>query len=258
MTARKMVVGAIALLSLLMILAIYVAASETVNAASITKQKPKYNTLRCGYFYDTVKLQWKKVKGAKKYIVYRSKSANGKYKKFKATKSLKIAKKASGDYYYKVRAIRGKKKSKFSDAKRIFAANATILGIDEEKSGFLETYYKVLINNKTNTPMIFRYGSSEAAGHKVRIADLKDPNGKPVSTIGARVDVAAGNARLVPAKSKRTLDIFVWTYAAFDLGETGLRDDTYVLMLTTSFKANGQTLALAYTNKAKESGIAGA
>lgn len=69
---------------------------------------------------SSIKITWKKAKGAKKYQVYRATSKNGKYKKVKTTtkksytnKGLKSNKK----YYYKVRAINGKKKGKFSAKK---------------------------------------------------------------------------------------------------------------------------------------------
>ena len=71
---------------------------------------------------SSIKITWKKAKNAKKYQVYRATSKKGKYKKVKTTtkesfinKHLKSGKK----YYYKVRAINGKKKGKFS--KKVYA-----------------------------------------------------------------------------------------------------------------------------------------
>ena len=68
----------------------------------------------------SIKVTWKKAKYAKKYQVYRATSKTGKYKKVKTTaklyftnKSLKSGKK----YFYKVRAINGTKKGKFSKIK---------------------------------------------------------------------------------------------------------------------------------------------
>ena len=59
-----------------------------------------------------VKVSWKKVKGAKKYTVYRAKSKNGKYKKIGTTKSGSYTDKTikkGKKYYYKVVANTSKK-----------------------------------------------------------------------------------------------------------------------------------------------------
>ncbi len=67
-------------------------------------------------------LSWKKVKNAKKYEIYRAKlnsDGKGKFKKLKAVKKNSYSdKKITGGVYYKykVRAVNGKKKSKFSAA----------------------------------------------------------------------------------------------------------------------------------------------
>ena len=71
-------------------------------------------------------LTWKKVKGAKKYIVYRALKKNGKYKKFAVTKKLTVTKKSKGDYYYKVKAFNGKKSTKYSAAVHLFALSGNI------------------------------------------------------------------------------------------------------------------------------------
>ncbi len=72
--------------------------------------------------HTPVSLSWKKVKNAKKYEIYRAKlnsNGKGKFKKLKAVKKNAYTDKTvkGGTYYkYKVRAVNGKKKSKFSAA----------------------------------------------------------------------------------------------------------------------------------------------
>ena len=72
--------------------------------------------------HTPVSLSWKKVKNAKKYEIYRAKlnsNGKGKFKKLKAVKKNAYTDKTikGGVYYkYKVRAVNGKKKSKFSAA----------------------------------------------------------------------------------------------------------------------------------------------
>ena len=64
----------------------------------------------------SIKLSWKKVKGASGYEIYRASSVNGKYKKIaEAGKKYQYTDKkvkAGRTYYYKVRAVSGDKKSK--------------------------------------------------------------------------------------------------------------------------------------------------
>jgi len=55
-----------------------------------------------------VKLSWKKVDGAKKYVVYRAASKDGKYKKIATTTKLSFTNKklkSGKTYFYKVKAI---------------------------------------------------------------------------------------------------------------------------------------------------------
>lgn len=72
-----------------------------------------------------VKLSWKKVKGADKYVVYRATSKNGTYKKMFTTKKLKLTNlslKSGKTYYYKVKAIKTNKtaaNSAFSIVKKV-------------------------------------------------------------------------------------------------------------------------------------------
>jgi len=67
-----------------------------------------------------LKISWSKAKNAKKYKVYRATSKNGKYKLIKTTtsRSYSNSKLTTGKtYYYKVRAINGKKNGKYSTVK---------------------------------------------------------------------------------------------------------------------------------------------
>ena len=71
---------------------------------------------------SAIKLTWKKAKNAKKYQVYMATSKKGKYKKVATVKSskktyTKTGLKAGTKYYFKVRAINGKKKGKYSTIK---------------------------------------------------------------------------------------------------------------------------------------------
>lgn len=68
--------------------------------------------------YNSIKLTWSKVTGAQKYEIYRSTRKSSGYKKIKTTKSRSYTNKklTSGTtYYYKIKAVRSKYKSEYSD-----------------------------------------------------------------------------------------------------------------------------------------------
>lgn len=67
--------------------------------------------------YNSITLTWKKASGAKKYVVYRAASKNGKYKKIATTGKLRYVNeklKFDKKYWYKVRAMKGNVKGPFS------------------------------------------------------------------------------------------------------------------------------------------------
>lgn len=93
-----------------------------VSAASKVASKPgQVKSLKVSSkSYSSLKISWKKVKGAKGYQVYRASSKNGKYKKVKTTRSSSWtnSKLTTGKkYYYKVRAYKSRTKGKFSSKK---------------------------------------------------------------------------------------------------------------------------------------------
>ena len=72
-----------------------------------------------GTSYSTVSLKWKKAKHAKKYVVYSATSKNGKYRKVKKLKKTRYTVKhltTNQTYWFKVRAVNGKKKGSTSAA----------------------------------------------------------------------------------------------------------------------------------------------
>ena len=88
----------------------YAGVAEAGLAAPVVKAS---NDAKSG----KVQLQWKKVDGAEKYVVYRATSKNGTYKKMmtlEGTKYTNTSAKAGKYYYYKVKAVAGDKASEFS------------------------------------------------------------------------------------------------------------------------------------------------
>lgn len=113
-----------------------------------------------------VTLKWSKVSKAKKYQIYRSTSPNSGFKKIKTTKKRSFVSKKypSQGFYYKVRAIKGKKKGGFSPIKYVAPSGAVQNPIDvvranvsaqviEQKVGVGQSIIAVLVTNNTNDPM---------------------------------------------------------------------------------------------------------
>ena len=128
--------------------------SVTANAASFKNSKPKMK--KAQYLYNSVSLQWTKVSGAKSYEIERRRmnpktGKYGKYKLWTKTTKTSITKKTTGDYQYRVRAVKGKTYSKWSSPKRIFSACAQIVDRTYEAGGFLTI--EVKITNKTKSSM---------------------------------------------------------------------------------------------------------
>lgn len=94
----------------------WAAASGSESSASL--KKPEIQAKASGY--EAVKVSWAKVSGAKKYEIYRASSKSGEYKKIATTEKLSYSDKKINQnktYYYKVRAVSGNKKGKFSGIK---------------------------------------------------------------------------------------------------------------------------------------------
>ena len=144
---------------------------KPAQAASFsTKSKPKFTIDNCYYSGQNLTLTWKKVKGAKKYVVYQSKKKGGKYKKFATTKKTTITKAMKGDYYYKVKAFNGRKSGKYSKPVHMFSASGNIynsqrLGTTIYIGGYAyrgstTSYYYCLLQNYTKNTLTLTEGST--------------------------------------------------------------------------------------------------
>ena len=135
-------------------MALFFVMPGAANAASFKDSKPTIK--KAEYLYDSVSLQWTKVSGAKSYEIQRrmmnpGTGKYGSYKTWTKTSKTSVVKKATGDYQYRVRAVKGTAHSKWSSPKRVFAAYAKIMDKSYEAGGFLTI--EVKITNKTKSPM---------------------------------------------------------------------------------------------------------
>lgn len=116
---KRLLSGRIVLLSIVFMMVTCMAAPMEVHAAAKRPAQVKKITV-VAKGCNTVKISWKKVKGAKGYQVYRAASKKGKYKKVKTLKGTGFTDKSLNggkQYYYKVRAYKGRKAGKFSAIK---------------------------------------------------------------------------------------------------------------------------------------------
>lgn len=96
----------------------YAASKSTSSQSSAALAKPVIKVKASGV--EVLKVSWDKVDGAETYYIYRAASKSGKYKKIASTSKRSYSdKKISQNktYYYKVKAVRGDKSSKFSAVK---------------------------------------------------------------------------------------------------------------------------------------------
>lgn len=108
--------------------------------SSVFRAKPKIpaaSGLRTAGSSEKITLAWNKVAGAKKYQVYRATSINGKYKKLTTTKKCSYAKAATTGqrYYFKVRALRGSRKSSYSAKVEGLAMQPAPASVSASQSG---------------------------------------------------------------------------------------------------------------------------
>ena len=113
----------------------------------------------------TVSITWKKAKNTKKYLVYRAPSKKGKYKKITATAKTSFVDanlKKGTKYFYKVRAVNGKKTGPFSDIKNATTKNSEAYDVTVDQEAKTVTVSAVLnrdyFTESTRHLMIGRYG----------------------------------------------------------------------------------------------------
>ncbi|MBR6219472.1 MAG: hypothetical protein IKQ80_02775 [Clostridia bacterium] len=172
---------AFGLLALILMLTLFCGMIVPAQAAGITSKTPKINAAKSTYLDGRVVLKWGKVSGATGYEVYRAASKAGKYVKFATVKTNTLKKAATGAYYYKVRAVKGKQKSKFSAPVLVFAATAVIKEVGFSSVGYVGTYgmlASVNVSNKSKKDMQFLGGYAQKA--TVYLIDRK--TNKPVNS----------------------------------------------------------------------------
>lgn len=145
------------LIGIFMIAVSLFAIPATAEAASTFTSKAVSIKKTSEYHNGKAVVKWYKYSGATSYEVYRSTKKDSGYKKWGSTKALSFKKATSGIYYYKVRAVKGKQKSKFSKPVRIVSVVAKLDTIGYI-SGTYGTGVRFHITNKTGQTMTMKSG----------------------------------------------------------------------------------------------------
>ena len=245
--------------------AFFFLAPRTAEAASIKNAKPKIT--KGQYLYDRVSLKWTKVAGAKTYEIQRREmnpktGKFGKYKAWTKTSATSVVKKASGDYEYRVRAVKGKTSSKWSSPKRVFAAYAKILERSYEAAGYLTI--KVEITNKTKSPMGLMKGLIDDT-RKSEILFL-DKKGKKVDTYHGDLysgsiwtddnyltdEIPASKTKIIYLRTN--ISTMTWWDYSYLIQPSDL--EHHVMKIVTRFYPNpnkeNTKMKITYINKAKK------
>ena len=224
---RTLVLSVVAVIVLGLVFAL--AMTSQAQAASFsTKAKPKLITKSCSYTNGKVTLKWKKIKGATKYIVYRSTKKGSSYKKFKTVKKkTTLTKKSVGEYYFKIRAFKGKKKSKYSKPVHLFSAWGNYFNIFRTSFNFGggRTAFNAAISNESKKTMTFKKSSTYT------IQEIDKKSGKVVTSW----DASIGDENCTIAKGKEGM---------ITISTSGILSDPvegHYYNLVAPFKAGGKT-----------------
>lgn len=241
-----------------LLLSLILLCPSAARAASLAKTKPVI-AKESGYQYQSVYMKWSAVKGAEKYEIYRAvmNPSTGKYgswKKWATTAKTKITKKDTGDCRYRVRAVKGSTKGKWSDPKRIFSARAYITDAGFDGS---HLNLRILVTNKSKSPMGFLINA--VLGTQNRIFAV-DKSGNVTAQYDGNLIPAGANGVAVVVGAKKSQSIYIQSSVMSAAEYARIKGDQ--LLAACSFYPNPEVepvsnqLALACTKKAKESAIA--
>ena len=234
-----------------------------------TAAKPAFSD-RSGYMDGKVYLKWGKIAEAKEYVIFRAKvnpktGKIGSWSKWAETTKAYIRKKASGDYKYRVRAVNGKVRSKYSKAIRIFAADSVIGSVR-----YSQADSKMLINlkvtNMTKSEMRFMKNKAASNYNQYRVQALNPNTGSIVKTLKGNLYVntiapvgTANNSSVVNAGMTRTVFVqsAVISKSVYDSIKNCKFLVTAVFYPNPAAESNTDFLTISCTKNAAESFTAG-
>lgn len=201
-------------------------AKEPLDDEDFQRRSPAPLVDRCSSNGSRVKLVWRHLPGAETYLIQRAEEPEGEYSEFAETDQAKLAKKTDGDYYYRIQAIRGELKSKWSRPVHVCSVGAKIESFDYEGE---TTRMRIRVSNHTDRTLYF-YGAGLYDGDKdphyrieMRYLDEETKQKKPFP-LTAQLDCPASGMVEIPAGDDRKVEILAPVKIS-KLGESGLSDD---------------------------------
>ena len=213
-----------------------------VSASAASVKKPKSVTAK--NTAKGIKITWKKVKGAKKYRVYRGK------KKLTATKKTTYTDKkakAGKTYKYTVKAVKGKKVSKKSKSAKVVRLTKPVIKsvvntakgakVEWKKVKGAKKYYVYSGTTKVATTTKLNYTYTKAVSGKTYSFKVKAVNGKSTSVASAAKKGAFLAAPVGTAKAEGNKVTVTWDKVEgateYQLGVATIVNSEYVDLGTT-------------------------
>ena len=232
-----------------------------VSASAASVKKPK--SVKAKNTAKGIKITWKKVKGAKKYRVYRGK------KKLTATKKTTYTDKkakAGKTYKYTVKAVKGKKVSKKSKAAKVVrltkpvitSAGSVAAGakVEWKKVKGAKKYYVYSGSTKVATTTKLNYTYTKVVSGKTYSFKVKAVNGKSTSVASSSKSFVFLATPVVTAKVEGDKVVLSWDKVEGatvyqirkeSIGEPGLKnvDKTAETTFTADLGSNPTVFAFA-------------
>lgn len=254
------------LIALVLMLTLVCGAVLPAQAASFTSKKPTIKKTSA-YVNGYVSLKWSKVSGATKYEIYRASKKSGTYKKYATSKTTSLKKKSSGTYYYKVRGVKGKQKTKFSKPVLIFAATAQIKEVGFSGTGWvgtMGTLASVKVTNHSKKDMQFLGGYYQHATLYLMNKKTNKLVGSTYMQLNTNNDIygiSISDGITIKAGKSQTLWYHVMEYTLWNQYDAS--PSKYYWMLSMPFypgKGTDElvTMSISATKKKSESSVPGA
>lgn len=196
---------------LVLVAAFLLLATPKVNASAASKKPGAVTSFTAKSDHDDcdggIRLSWKNVRHAKEYEVYWKKSKNGKFKKYTTTSNLSCNLnigsyfQANKTYAFKVRAINGKKKGKFSpvkSAKAVLGRPSTSLSLESENNVSVGTHF-IYHSGNANLKGFELYRASSKNSKYTKIKTFKKKHSSD-DVFGYNSDYDYTDANLLPGE----------------------------------------------------------
>lgn len=207
--------------------------------------KPQLKLNRCRSTARGIRMQWEILPGAEGYQVYRAETPDGEFELFGETEEPSFSGKTDGSYCYKVRAVRGNEKSRWSVTVQISCVIGYVDKVYYDDNGF--THFRCTVSNRTDESVWFYgQGLSRANSPDYHLQKtnaqtrekLEDPY-----PLTAAISTRPGRSIVIPAHTEtKDIDIYIPSRIS-RLGESGMSDEAFYYQLLANYYPRGEAPA---------------